>query len=78
MNKTEIENNATVYALNETEWIDLNYANGRICASVCGLFPPCTPLLLAGERISEEKLDLLSKADNAFGLIERKICVYKE
>ena len=77
LSEIKIQNDPTMYALNETEWIELNHAEGRICASVCGLFPPCTPLLLVGEKISEEKLDLLKKADNAFGLVERKICVYK-
>lgn len=52
----------------DTEWIPLFKAQNRICARPCGLFPPCTPLLRAGEKITEEKLSLLQSADNVFGL----------
>jgi arginine/lysine/ornithine decarboxylase len=62
----------------ETEWVDLSLSTGRICALNCGLFPPCTPLLFAGERIEKEKIALLEKADNVFGLKEKKILVLKE
>ena len=75
-NKTK--NEPTVYELKDTEWIDLNESNGKICALSCGLFPPCTPLLQVGETIIEEKLALLKKADNVFGIFENKICVFKE
>lgn len=62
----------------ETEWVEIGAAAGRICAADCGLFPPCTPLMRAGERITEEKLGLLAKADNVYGLKENKIFVYKD
>jgi arginine/lysine/ornithine decarboxylase len=61
----------------EKEWVELSQAEGRISAAVCGLFPPCTPLLRVGEVISSEKLALLAKAGNVFGLKERKISVYR-
>ncbi len=61
----------------ETEWVDTDEAAGRICAENCGLFPPCTPLILRGERISEQKLALLQNADNVFGLKGKKISVFK-
>lgn len=67
-----------VFEKNEGEWIELSQAAGRVCAGNCGLFPPCTPLVRAGDIITEEKLALLQKADNAFGLKEGKILVYKE
>ncbi|MBQ9714096.1 MAG: aminotransferase class I/II-fold pyridoxal phosphate-dependent enzyme [Clostridia bacterium] len=62
----------------ETEWIELSQATGKICARMCGLFPPCTPLLYVGERIEKEKIELLNKADNRFGLRDGKIEVYKK
>ncbi len=62
----------------ETEWIELSLAEGRVCAENCGLFPPCTPLILRGERVTEEKIRLLLAADNVFGVAEGKILVWKE
>lgn len=62
----------------KTEWLDLEKAEHRICASNCGLFPPCTPILLSGERVSKEKIGLLQKADNVYGLLDGKICVFAE
>lgn len=68
-----------VYIKNkETEWIKTEEAEGRICAGDCGLFPPCTPLIRAGERIEKEKLLLLKKAANVYGIVEGKILVLKE
>ncbi len=61
----------------ETEWVELSAAAGRICAENCGLFPPCTPLILRGERVEEERIALLQKADNVFGIKEDKISVFK-
>ena len=60
------------------EWIDLALAENRICARECGLFPPCTPLLVRGEKIQKEKLDLLQKSSNVYGLYQNKICVFGE
>lgn len=61
----------------ETEWVDLDKATGYICARVCGLFPPCTPLIKLGERITEEKIRLLQEADNVFGLRQAQMEVFK-
>lgn len=61
----------------QTEWIETERATGRICAHACGLFPPCLPLISAGERIEEEKLILLKQAKNVFGIDDNKICVVK-
>lgn len=60
-----------------TEWVDTDGAAGRICARPCGLFPPCTPLIKIGEEIMEEKLALMKRADNVFGLREGKIEVFQ-
>lgn len=62
----------------KTEWVELERAAGKICAANCGLFPPCTPLILAGERITKEKINLLQRADNVFGIQADKILVLRE
>ncbi len=62
----------------EKEWINIEKSVGRICATNCGLFPPCTPLLSDGVLIEEKHVDLLQNANNVFGLIDGKILVYKE
>lgn len=59
------------------EWVALEDAEGEICASVCGLFPPCTPLLCRGEYISADKIALLQSANHTFGLKNGKIAVWK-
>ena len=61
----------------ETEWLELAYSEGRVCAKVCGLFPPCMPLILEGETITEKKIKLMLRADHLFGIKDGKICVYK-
>ncbi len=62
--------------IGRTEWVRLECAEGRICAAECGLFPPCTPLLLRGERISREKIEKLRGAVNVYGLMDGKISVF--
>ena len=62
----------------EKEWVDLEKTVGRVCAGACGLFPPCTPLFSIGERITEEKLQKLLRANNVFGVKDGKILVVKE
>ena len=61
----------------ETELLPLNESENKICARTCGLFPPCEPLIVRGEKITQEKLDLLQTADNTFGLTDGKILVIK-
>ena len=61
----------------QTEWVDLGEADGRICANNCGLFPPCTPLILQGERVEKEKIRLMKNANNVFGVQGGKILVLK-
>ena len=60
------------------KWVPIEESLGKICARVCGLFPPCLPLILVGESICEEKISLLKKADSVFGLEDGKICVFAE
>jgi lysine decarboxylase len=58
------------------EWVEFERAIGLICAENCGLFPPCTPLILAGERVEKEKVEQLKNASNVFGVIEGKMLVF--
>lgn len=60
-----------------TEEIPLSQSEGRICAKTCGLFPPCLPLILKGEKIERSKIEKLSNATSTFGLIENTITVVK-
>ena len=62
----------------QTEWVEMDKAEGKICASDCGLFPPCTPLIRKGEKIDKERLTLLKNAANVYGLVDKKILVVKE
>lgn len=62
----------------KTEWVKLEEAEGKICASDCGLFPPCLPLIKRGEKISAEKIELLKKATNTYGLVGKKILTVNE
>ena len=54
------------------EFLPPEEAVGRIAARTCGLFPPCTPLIFAGECVTEEAARLLKESPNAFGLEEGK------
>ena len=62
----------------KTEWVEIEKSVGRICANACGLFPPCTPLIYAGEEITEEKIKLLVSANHRFGVVDGKISVVKD
>ena len=61
----------------QTEWVDLEKAEGKICASDCGLFPPCTPFIRRGELVCGEKITLLKKAANTYGLADGKMLVVR-
>ena len=80
-NKKELQSTPTPLFFDknaQTEWVEIQNAEGRICAADCGLFPPCTPLIVRGEKITEEKVILLQKADNVFGLSDGKILTVKK
>ncbi|MBQ8295294.1 MAG: aminotransferase class I/II-fold pyridoxal phosphate-dependent enzyme [Clostridia bacterium] len=67
-----------VFGNAEKIWLDIDQAIGHICAENCGLFPPCTPLIKAGERIEKEKIELMKKSINVYGVLNGKIKVLKE
>jgi arginine/lysine/ornithine decarboxylase len=48
-----------------------------MCAENAGITPPCLPIIIAGEMISEGAVELLSKARQTFGIIDGKIKVVK-
>ncbi|MDE7439024.1 MAG: aminotransferase class I/II-fold pyridoxal phosphate-dependent enzyme [Clostridia bacterium] len=67
------------YALKrQSEWIDLEKAVGRMCAKNAGLAPPCIPLVVIGEMITNATVKALSQAKSTFGLNNGKICVVKK
>ena len=67
------------YALKrQSEWIELEKAVGRMCAKNAGLAPPCIPLVVIGEMITNATVSALSQAKSTFGLNNGKICVVKK
>lgn len=67
------------YALRkQKEWIPLEEAVGRMCASNAGLAPPCIPVVVTGEMITLAVVKTLSQAKSAYGLKDGNICVVKK
>ena len=67
------------YALKrQSEWVDLEKAVGRMCAKNAGLAPPCIPLVVVGEMITNATVKALSQTKGTFGLNNGKICVVKK
>ena len=67
------------YALKrQSEWIDLENAVGRLCAKNAGFAPPCIPLVVVGEMITNATVKALSQTKNTFGLKNGQICVVKK
>lgn len=62
----------------EFEYVKLKNAEGRVCAINTGVFPPCYPVLTAGEKITAKAVEILKKSENTFGLNDGKIKVVKE
>ena len=61
----------------QIEEIDLKCASGRICAENAGVFPPCYPVIIAGEVFDERVIKALS-VNNTFGVNGGKVKVVKE
>ena len=57
--------------------MDLSVAAGRMCAQNAGLTPPCIPVVVTGEMITENAVRIL-KSGAAFGLESGKIKVVKK
>ena len=67
-----------VYARKQNhEKVLLKDAIGRVCAENAGLFPPCYPVIIAGEIYSNEVINALS-GKNTFGVDNGFVKVVKE
>lgn len=60
---------------NKAEWVELKDAAGRMCADNVGITPPCLPILVAGEMVTEQAIQTLLKSKNTFGIVDGKIKV---
>lgn len=68
-----------LYALKQPrEKIPLSSAVGRMAARNAGIAPPCTPVTVAGEIISEAAVKILGGSDGVFGVEDGKIWVVKK
>lgn len=62
----------------KSEWVPLNSAVGKMCAENAGITPPCLPVIIAGEMVTEQAVQVLLKANKTFGIVEGKIKVVKK
>ena len=67
----------TVAKKSRYEYVELKNANGRISACEVGLFPPCYPLIVAGEVFDNELIARLL-SENTFGIENGKVKVVVE
>lgn len=58
--------------------IELKASAGRVLAENVGIFPPCFPLCVAGETMTEEIIEVLSAAKYTFGVYNGRVKVVKE
>ncbi len=61
----------------ESELLEPDRAIGRICARNAGISPPCVPVIVAGEIITEEAADALKRSAATYGLTDGKAKVVK-
>lgn len=65
-----------IYALKKNhELVTLDKAEGNMCACNIGVAPPCVPVLVAGEIITKEAIEILRGASEVYGLDDGKIRV---
>lgn len=57
------------------EYVPLSGAVGRVAARNAGITPPCWPVVVAGELITEEAAEALARAPHTFGIRGGKIAV---
>lgn len=62
----------------KSEWVPLKQAVGKMCADNAGITPPCIPVVIAGEIISEQAVQTLLKAKQTFGIVDGKIKAVKK
>lgn len=61
-----------------SETVSALSAIGRICAENCGFFPPCFPIITAGEVFTEEIIKALEGGGSVYGTDGRSFKVVKE
>jgi hypothetical protein len=67
-----------LYALKQrSEWVDLSQSVGKMCAENAGVTPPCLPVVIAGEIITQAAVEVLEGARQTFGILDGKIKVVK-
>lgn len=67
------------YALKRpSEWIPIDDAAGRMCAGNAGFIPPCIPVCVVGEMITESAVKALGSGDGVYGIVDGKIKVVKK
>lgn len=67
------------YALKQRrELVSLSESVGRMCAANAGIMPPCTPVVAAGEMITDAAVKAFKGARYTFGLVDGKIWVVKK
>lgn len=63
---------------NAFEWVPLEESAGRMSARNVGLTPPCIPVIVAGEIITEAQIRVLQASNGTFGILNGKIRVVKK
>ncbi len=66
----------TAFSL-ESERVPLEKAAGRIAARNAGITPPCFPVVVAGEQITEQAAETLSRAKHTFGVRNGTVAVIR-
>ncbi len=61
-----------------SELVELKNCAGRIAAVNAGVFPPCYPIVVAGEKITSDAAEILKTAESVFGAVDGKIKVIRE
>ena len=59
------------------EYVPLNRSVGRIAARSAGVTPPCYPVVVAGEQITEQAAQALQNAAHTFGVKDGAVAVMK-
>lgn len=62
----------------DSEYVPLDLAVGRVAAENVGLYPPASPVIIAGERIIKEQIEFIKKQEyGVFGLASNAVRVLK-
>lgn len=68
-----------LYALKQRSvWVPLEESVGKMCAENAGVTPPCFPVVVAGEIISQQAVALLKSGKSTFGIVDGKIKTVKK